>query len=413
MPGRTTASSLLILVAALWVSRGAFVALMPADARSKDVRHWEIVADELRAGRNPYESTTHVNWPPLIVGMILALDRISSATGVSLFRLLQGLLILVETAVLLVAAGTIRQFASSSTCSRVLLAGIALNPVAILLCCQHCNFDLLVALWIVCFVAAEAMLEKSALPRHWMLACFFLGLAICTKTAPFVLLPVLLWKSKRFRWSVLSTGWMMAIAPAAIGIGAMYLLAPQGVIDHVLRYRSEPGWFGISGLLGLLGFDWIWKPLATSFLIGLLIVELLACRFVVKEPAPDSHKLLLLCALLLMILPVLGPGYAPQYASWFLPLLAITYPLFGRRWRAMLVVLLVVGSLTYLIEYALLPSHGAFLAAIFHGDAPARWGKALSSERSQTLLRLPLFFSYLSVLVAGLFLLKRVGTRCA
>ena len=67
------------MLAVGWLARAAFILLSSPRARSTDVFSWIAVAHELRAGANPYETTTFLNWPPLWLVVIWALDHVSRA----------------------------------------------------------------------------------------------------------------------------------------------------------------------------------------------------------------------------------------------------------------------------------------------------------------------------------------------
>jgi hypothetical protein len=102
------------------------------------------------------------------------------------------------------------------------------------------------------------------------------------------------------------------------------------------------------------------------------------------------------------MIPALGPGYGPQYVQWSLPLLAGLYAAYDAGWSRVLAACAVVAGLTYLIEYALFPSHGQFLVHLTQGSEPVvAWSRTLSSRTGQTLVRLPLFAAFVGLLVAG------------
>ena len=67
-----------------------------------------------------------------------------------------------------------------------------------------------------------------------------------------------------------------------------------------------------------------------------------------------------------------------------------------------------IASCTYLVEYALFDSHGSFLVALRPEDPRiAHWSQALSTPGAQTLVRLPLFVSFLALLFAGAVMIWR------
>jgi hypothetical protein len=177
----------------------------------------------------------------------------------------------------------------------------------------------------------------------------------------------------------------------------LYVLGPREITAHVLSYRSYGGWFGFSGLLSA------WAPVYVRLSPALILAALvLAARLVWRAPRMEPRQQVLLCALCLLVMPALGPGYAPQYIDWFLPLLVCSYAVDdGAGWRRLLLVCYAVAAATYLFEYAFFESHGSFLVRIHPSrqllDFSLRW----SAELPQALLRLPLFVCYLVLLVSG------------
>jgi hypothetical protein len=112
-------------------------------------------------------------------------------------------------------------------------------------------------------------------------------------------------------------------------------------------------------------------------------------------------------ALLLLLVPVLGPGYGPQYAWWWIPVLVVAYALEGRWLRIPLLALFVIAAVTYVVDYALVPTLGGGVLVVDHPAALGGWSRALDTLSGETLLRLPLFGAYVVVLLAGTIHLSR------
>jgi hypothetical protein len=385
-------------LAALLAVRLAFLALMPAGAVSVDMRHWEEVAALLRSGANPYRETAHLNWPPLWMTILFFLDAAGRFLGLPLFRMVQAFLIAAECGSLAVLHSILSRFFPGPGTLRLLLAGVSLNPILVLLTCQHCNFDALVSLWILLFSLELMEYRRGEAAADWLLACMFLGLGMLTKTVPGMLLPLLLAGFLKSAASTRLLGAALALGPAALGLGVIYALSPADVAAKVLAYRSYWGWFGFTGLLGLP-----YVLLAPWLLAGLgALAGLLAWRAGGLDPGRQA----LASALLLAAVPALGPGYGTQYAFWFIPLLVCCYRAFeDRLWRRSLLVFYGVGAATYLYEYGVSAAQGAFLHGLMPGSGLEALGESLSSRSRQTLLRLPLFACYLLVLCAGVRLL--------
>ena len=408
---RPAGSDAAVVLGASLLARLLFLSLLPASAHSVDADHWEQVFRLLEAGENPYEATPYLNWPPVWPGLLYVIGTVADALELSFLRVLQVFLIAVESLVIVGVLRLVRQLAPGANARRIVLWGIALNPVAILLTCQHGNFDVIVALWVVLFAGSLVRFHRSGSVGAWLAACAFLGLAIVTKTVPLVLTPLLAlrWRSvpPRTRW----LGAALVFVPVVVGVGVIYALAPEAVTQHVLRYRSLGGWFGVTGLLARLGLSWLIGAYGTVF--NLLLIGILAATGLrlARRGVSSEREIVLLAALLLLTIPALGPGYGPQYLQWSFPLLVALYPAYDARWRQTLGIAAIVAAGTYVVEYALFPSHGAFLLHLAEGNGRVvEWSRAWSGQAGQTWIRLPLFAALLGVLREGMRLLRNDST---
>lgn len=402
------------MLATSLLARAAFV-LVIGDARSSDVGHWLGALEYQDEGRNPYESGV-LNWPPLWLVVIVTLDYAANVVDVSFLSALRLYLVLVESALVVTLYLTLVQAgAERRSVRRALLVGIALNPVAILLVCQHGNSDVQVGLLVTLAVAALLAHGRSRDVVLWLAGCLLLGVGVLAKTVPLVLAPVLAPGARLATTAGKALGAALFLGPAALGMGVILALAPQAVLEHVVRYRSTRGFFGVSGFLDEHFFDDLSGELGeltgidarstygTVFTLGVVaLVVWLGWRLWREAPLPPE-RLFLLVAVVLMAVVALGPGYGPQYAYWFLPALIATYVLLDDRWRRLLLVGYAVAALTYAVEYAFVPWLGAYASEI---SPDAGWigdvSEYLDDAQHLTLFRLPLFAVYLVVVVAGL-----------
>ncbi|MEK7390350.1 MAG: hypothetical protein AAB036_11720 [Elusimicrobiota bacterium] len=345
-----------VLIAAALLGRSLFLAFAPTLAVSVDLRHWLDVGLILKAGGNPYVSTPYLNWPPLWMGILWTLLKVNAWTHIPFFRLIQFFLILTDCLVIaLLSRGLKRRFPSVAV-ELPICVGLALNPASIFLACQHSNFDALVGLFVLLFCFYLSDFERNHAHTDWYKACLFLGLGILTKTVPLILVPLLLPGLKRLDLRRRLAGLLLALGPATLGVGILYVRNPVEIAANVLSYRSQSGWFGLTGLLG---------PLAPLYQAASPLVLAGAAAWAglraLKGPQ-RTEDILLTAALLLVCVPALGPGYAPQYIGWFLPLLIALYVVDKTRsWRLLLGGLGAIIAATYSYEYALCDSHGAFL----------------------------------------------------
>jgi glycosyl transferase family 87 len=391
---RALAGLLRVLALGL-VARLAVLALLPDGAISADAHFWEVVAATLRRGQNPYTETSLLNWPPLWMMVIAALDWTARTLGFPFQRALVGLLIAADLVAMALTWLLVRRLWPRARADRWVAVGLALNPVSILLCCQHRNFDVLVALAVLAALLALERRARTGAVEDWLAACGWLGLGVLAKTVPLLLAPLLAPGARRAR----GLGVLLFLGPTALGLGVLAALAPAAVERNVLSYRSASGYYGLTGLLHQAG--WLQAEAVVGrvaaplfFLAAAVLTALFLRRDRPVAPAASAVG----AAVLLFAVPVLGPGYAPQYVGWVLPLLTVVAASGERRLLRVLGVFAAILVCTDLAEYALLPTHGAWA---LHGSHPAlvdRWSSAVRTQGGQTFLRLPLFVASLALL---------------
>ena len=154
------------------------------------------------------------------------------------------------------------------------------------------------------------------------------------------------------------------------------------------RFLHRAGWLQAEALLGRVA-----APL--FFLAAAVLTALLFRRDRPLVPAASTVG----AAVLLFAVPVLGPGYASQYVAWVLPLFTILAASGDRRLLLALGVFAAVLVCTDLVEYALIPSHGAWALHGSHSPVLDGWSAMLRTQGDQTFLRLPLFVVSLVLLV--------------
>ena len=379
-----------------WLVRAVYVFFLPQDAISIDFHSWNRVAQELSLGNNPYHTTSVLNWPPVWIQIIFVLSKIAAIIDISLTRAIQCFLIVIESLILFVTYICMRRFFPQAPAQKILLFGVSLNPILIYQVCQHGNFDILVGLWIVLFVYFIFSYLDSANPLDWLLACMFLGIGIVTKTIPIILLPLCLLRINALPWKAKYLGLLLIFFPVCLGMGLLYTLTPEDIALKVLSYRSISGWFGITGILAMVPL-WgqnlvlIYEKVSS---LGLLLFLAYMGIHVVRRPANNKQQLLWLSLLPFLLLITFGSGYGSQYIGWFFPLLMLVYCAEDKNTQAILKMMFVVAIATYTIGYALFPSHGSFLLHSNPSDILQGWGNRFLTRTAVTLVRLPLFYSY-------------------
>jgi hypothetical protein len=403
---------LVVVLAASWLARLAFVAAV-GDAHSLDVDYWGLALDARHAGRNPYE-TGVLNWPPLWLEVIVGVENAADLTGVSFLNALRVFLVAVESILVVTLYVTLVSVgASHDAIRRALLFGVALNPIAILLVCQHGNSDVVVGLFVTLTIAALIAHRRSRDIVLWLVGCLMLGLGVLAKTVPLVLAPLLAPGARIAPPAGKALGATLVVGPAAVGVSVILALAPAAVLEHVIRYRSTRGFFGVGGVLDLASDDahsihgWI-------FTVSIVVMLLWLWRLLSPEEPLPAEQLFLLAAVILMIVIAFGSGYGPQYAYWVLPALVATYVLLDDGWRRVLRAGYLVAALTYVGEYAFVPWLGAYAGAMFPDSGwVADTSGSLDVPYRLVLFTLPLFLVYLLFIAEGIARLAEQTTSRA
>jgi len=403
-----------VLLVAL-AARLIFMLAMPPQVRSADAHNWESVANALDAGQNPYQTTSILNWPPFWLQFIFFISKISIAFSISFFRVLQFFLSAVESVVIILLIKLIREVAPAAHVRALVIIGLALNPAAIFLICQQCNFDVILALWLMFFMLSLLRYNRTKDYADWLCACLFLGLGILTKTVPLVLAPLLAGGFRGATTRLKFLGLALLLGPVALGVSIIYVLAPADVTTKVLEYRSISRCFGFSGLFHLAGADQLMGFYNVIFYVLLFMVMVASSILFWHRRSIGDRETVLFAALLLVCIPVFGPGYNSEYLYWFMPFLVATFAFFKGKWRLVLTGFALITACTYLVEYAVLGSHGTFLLNILvykMGNLhPPLWllrpMAKCESATGQTLIRLPLFVAYLALLAVGTGVLFR------
>ncbi len=362
----------LIVIALFLMSRCFFIYLMPDWHFSLDMASWIKVATALQYQQNPYNVTSYLNWGPIWMIILFILLKIFIITEISFSVLIQIFLISTELSVFFVIYQIVKKHFTKyrENILLILLFGLSLNPIAIFQVCQHCNFDVLVAFWLLLFIYMIFQFIDSSDPADWLFACLFLGIAILTKTVPVVLIPILFINTRRvlnFKyWFVGST---LVFAPVFLSLTILFILGPKHILNKVLLYSSYPGYFGFTGLMeiyniGVVGLE-VYRLFFIIFILSMIIY---LAKKLWDYGSIEKQMVLLIAAFLLAVIPSVGPGYTPQYIYWFLPLMLILYSVFDQPLKKVLLICYIIASCTYTVEYAFFESHGAFITKFIHSQ---------------------------------------------
>lgn len=383
-----------LLIACLLISRLLFIAFMPA-VYSKDLAAWLRVMDILERGGNPYGETSVLNWPPFWMQILYVVHKFSLHTGLPRWPLVQAVLIAAEVVVLSLTWFIGLRYFNGKRLFRALLLGISLNPISIFLSCQHCNYDVFVGLWVVLAAWALIKYSTSAERDAWLMACFFIGLGILTKTVPIILIPLLFIGIRRLPLATILFGAVLLLSPVIIGMSVLYVLEPLGVKTNVLGYRSMGGWYGFTGIFNMLhSWDAIvfYQKLSPFLFLSVIGFTSWKCY---RTVSASAQQIITTMLLLLLFITTFGPGYSPPYILWYLPLLVLFYAFTTKALRRLLTIAWIIGVLTYTFEYAIFSSHGAFLLEWYHSLNMMEWSDYLGDSLRQPMIRMPMFICYL------------------
>jgi hypothetical protein len=400
-------SMYLSVLAVAWMVRLLFTILLPSYAYSWDISSWEKVASLLGTGENPYATTTFLNWPPLWMILLYGMARVSEWTGLELITVIRLVLVAFESLVIVLTGVLLSRISPGAPVRTILLFGMALNPVAIFVICQHGNFDVIATAFVAAGLVALVSHGSSRDAVDWLLACLLFGLAILTKTYPVALTPLLVPGARIASWKERAFGGVLLAGPAALGMAVLYALEPEAIMRNVLRYRGgRPETFGLSGIAEVFDIGWLQGigHLAGPLLVAAVLAGTVAAWWW-REPEP--RKIVLAAALILLAIPTLGPGFGAQYVVWFIAFFVAGYASGSRRMKAALWLSLVVSSVTYFILYGYLRDLGQFMTFLSGTPREVEFGRWAAELSGLAMINLPMFVCWVLVLVAGLADLRR------
>jgi hypothetical protein len=383
----------LLILAVSWLFRLLYLAMFH-DRYSYDLVTWAWVGGVMMNGENPYHSAL-LDWPPLWMQLIYVFEKISRFTDWPFRDVIRGFLILTESALAGLLYAALVRFTKARDPVKLLIVGLAVNPIAILQVCQHGNFDVLVGFWVLLAVFMLLQFQEQPEARFWLCACLAVGMGALTKTVPLCLAPLLLLSARKLRWLELFLGAVLLLGPVLLGMSIIYVLTPEDVTTKVLEYRSQGGHFGFTGLFGIFGAQRLADLWPQIFEMVYGVGWLALGGWLWRRETLGKLEIVSLAGGLLLGICALGPGYGLQYIYWFMPLLLLQYELAERRGRIFLGALYAVATVTYLILYAMnTVAYGAFLLDLTRNETLVRLGDEISTPAVETLICLPLWILY-------------------
>lgn len=263
-----------------------------------DTESYGIVAEiEARHG-NVYAETRRYNYSPVWGRLLLTFDRVGRATGLGLLRTVGLFLLLVDAATALVVASLASKVTRGGSGAAAGLLFFA-NPVSVLISSWHLQFDALAILFLLFAVRSE----KPDRGGRGAVAAWLAASLLAKHVTWFH--PLLFWRRLR--------GW--TLAPYAVFLASFlpYAASWREIRDHVFRYRSLSGNYGIEGLLLVRGVP-EWAPAA---IFGVAVVAAVWFLAPGRDPDRQEEQALARASLrLFLVLLVFLPGFSRQYCVW-------------------------------------------------------------------------------------------------
>jgi hypothetical protein len=370
-----------------------FICIWPQNAFSIDLLDWQRAAGALLAQTNPYIRFETLNWPPMWMGVLFVLGKISVRTQWPFMTCVRLFLTFADVGLVISTYALLRLLDPEKKIFRLLLIAICFNPLAILLTIQQGNFDVLPAIGIVWFLYCLIQFRRRGNDIDWLCAAMCLGLATFAKTFPFALIPLLIAESRKLRWKVRLLGAALCAGPAILSLAPLYVLSPGPVASRVIFYRGTPGAMGVSGLLQLLinyQADLRYAPIFTFILLS----SLCGLTWIFwRKPLQRDQDVVLLAATILIGLFEFGSAYCPQYWMWVIPLLTVCYATQSKNFQRLLMVAASIIILTGVLQFA----YDRFIGGFMAGWSPSPFNDRMVDlfsdvEHNLVLICLPMTF---------------------
>jgi hypothetical protein len=273
-----------------------------------------------------YRLTEMINHPPpaLALGMgISALARHFNFAFIDLFRLVQ-VIADVIAAVALYRIG----LQVSVDRARALALFVLLSPAAAFISGFHCNSDPLM-------IALVVLAASFVGPARWQAVAVGVTLALATsvKIVPVILLPLFFIAVPRAMriWFTIAYSAVMAVSflPAIIAGGLIVVL-------RIFGYGgSLPYDWGITGVAWAIHGTFpagrgVARVIYNNYVLyGRFVVYLglvIAWILLVRKRPSTAPQLLQACAIVVLLLFAIAPGFGVQYMAWVIPLIPFALP---------------------------------------------------------------------------------------
>ncbi len=316
----------------LWaiVAVALLVRLVPAllleNGAPFDIQSYEVVADLVRSGTDVYTSEATVNrhpYLPLHLYWLAGARGIAEGSGIAYAKVVKLLPIAADVAIAVVLVWFWRVAQGrAGTAGEAERLGMlyALNPVPVLVCAYHGQFDAEPVLWMVLATVFMALPPGVlSVQQQSMGAGAWLGLGILTKSYPVLALPALLPNVKGWSQRALFIAAMGAVPLLGVLLYTLLFNAQfWEVVQRAIGYNFGIGIYGYTYFARLareVGGDGRWLQWAVEY--GRYItIGLLAVVWWIKARHQSAPAALLT---ILVAFFAVTHAFAIQYLVWLVP----------------------------------------------------------------------------------------------
>ena len=283
---------------------GILVRLVPAlilpNGAGYEMQVFGKAADIFRQGESIYLIQVAHPYLPLIIYWHVLADWLAENVGLYFVFWVKSLNLIADSLIALIIFAGLSRFKTREIARKTGWLYV-FNPITILVAAYQGQFDALPLFFIV--LAWYFYEQSRATNQNFSMAAWFTGMAILSKTWPFILAPILFLRLSSWRQRVQVT--VLVAIPVLLGILLFELIFPgswQAMLRRAMRAGAISGWWGYSAVLNVwqlltdsgqvlfgwisrygkylgyaAGFATIWftrkRPLLESLLLTILVMD--------------------------------------------------------------------------------------------------------------------------------------------
>ncbi len=313
--------------------------ILPSGAGFYEMNVFRDAADIFRRGESIYLVPVAHPYLPLQIYWFAVADWLAENVGFFFVFWLKSLNVVADALIALLISVGLSRFYSIDIARKGSWLYV-FNPITILVAAYQGQFDSVPLLFIL---LSWYFYEKSKRADQGFIgAAWFAGVAILSKTWPFILAPIIFLRLKNWRQRI--QVFIVTTLPLLLGILLFELLFPgswQALLRRVMRAGAISGWWGYSSLIsawmlltdsGQALFDWVSAyGKYAGYIAGFMTIWLTRKR-------PLFYALLLT----ILVMQTAVPNLGLQSLAWIIPIALIVGRYNALGW-------FVVGALFHMI----------------------------------------------------------------